>query len=64
MKEAIVNIRENYKTEVLSYLRETAKYCERTKKEDERFIVESLIELIDTNPVTNRLKFDHAMLGY
>ena len=64
MKEAIVAIRESYKNEILAYLRETVKYCEKTNKEDEQFIVESLCEILDNNPVTNRLKFDHTKLGY
>lgn len=64
MKEAIVAIRESYKKELLSYLRETVRYCERTKKEDEQFIVESLCEILDNTPVVDRLKFDHTKLGY
>ena len=64
MKEARANIRNSYRREMVSYLTDCTEYLLKKKKEDELYLIETILDIIKETPPDKELTFDYRRLGY
>lgn len=64
MKEARANIRNSYRRELISYLNDCADYLKKKDKEDELYIMETILDIIKETAPDKELVFDYKRLGY
>jgi len=64
MKEARANIRNSYRREIISYLNDCTDYLSKKNKEDELYIVETILDIIKETDPDKEIVFDHKRLGY
>lgn len=64
MKEARANIRNSYRRELIAYLSDCVDYFKKGSKEDELYLIETILDIVKETAPDQELTFDYKRLGY